>query len=151
MFVTDDSAHHPFASRLFGDGRNIWRAVSLATHNEWFYVSCDVKTPEGVFGETFFISNPADDLLSFIDQPREEAITITDIQLVSPPHVNGSDQWRMESLVRIWRNPKDAWSTIYDVASGNRYCTVTKEEADKAEFELCREFTFAHQPEQTPV
>ncbi|TYC50783.1 hypothetical protein ETQ85_24955 [Zoogloea oleivorans] len=149
MFVTDDSAHHPFATRLFGDGRNIWRAVSLATHNEWFYVSFDVKTPEGVFGETFLISKPADDLLSFVDQPREDAITITDIQLVSPPHVNGSDQWRMESLVRIWRNPEDAWSIIYDVANGNRYCTVTQKEADKAEFELCREFAFAHQPEPT--
>lgn len=151
MFVTDNSAHHPVATRLFGDGRNIWRAVSLATHNEWFYVSFDVKTPEGVFGETFLISHPATDLLSFIDQPRDEAISISDIQLVSPPHLNGSDQWKMESLIRIWRTPKDTWSTIYEVANGNRYCTVTREEGEKAEFELCREFTFTRQSEPTPI
>jgi hypothetical protein len=90
--------------------------------------------------EIILISHPSHDLLSFLDQ-RQDDVTVIDVQLVSPPHMNGTRRWKMEPLVRIWRDPSNAWSHRYEVANGNLYHSV-QNDRDNTEFELCQEFAF---------
>ena len=59
MFITDASAHHPFMSRLLGNGKDAWRAVGLTAPREWFYVSYTLSTPKGNLAETALNANPA--------------------------------------------------------------------------------------------
>lgn len=149
MFLTDNAARHPFASQLYGDGMTVWRAATLATLDEWFYLNCLVKSPEGEFPEIILISHPSHDLLSFLDQ-RKDDVTVIDVQLVSPPHLNGTRRWKMEPLVRIWRDPSNSWSHRYEVANGNRYHSI-QNDRDNTEFELCREFTLSDAAESAPA
>jgi hypothetical protein len=56
--------------------------------------------------------------------------------------LNGTRRWKMEPLVRIWRDPANSWSHRYEVANGNRYYSI-QNDRDNTEFELCREFTLS--------
>ena len=123
MFITDVSAHHPFISGLLGNGKDAWRAVGLTAPREWFYVSYTLSTPKGVLSETTLIANPAGELLAFLDQ-EGEGVSVLSVQLVSPPYLNGSKRWKMESLLRVWKKSTDPLAHVYEVEGGQRYCTA---------------------------
>ena len=123
MFITDASAHHPFMSRLLGNGKDAWRAVGLTAPREWFYVSYTLSTPKGNLAETALIANPAGELLEFLDQ-EDEGVSAISVQLVTPPFLNGSECWKMEPLIRVWKKPSDPLAHVYEVEGGQRYCTA---------------------------
>ena len=80
-------------SRLLGNGKDAWRAVSITTSNEWFYVSYVLSTPKGNLAETVLITNPAGELIAFLDR-ESEGVSVVGIQLVTPPFLNGSGHWK---------------------------------------------------------
>lgn len=125
-------------SRLLGPGKDAWRAVSITTPNEWFCVSYALSQEDG-FSETVLISNPVDELIAFLDRDNH-GFSIVGIQLVSPPFLNGSDSWKMEPLLRVWKKPSDPLAHVYEVADGKRYCTAYGE-WDISEFEFSKAFT----------
>lgn len=126
-------------SRLLGNGKDAWRAVGLTAPKEWFYVSYTLSTPKGDLSETALIANPAGELLTFLDQ-EDEGVSVLCVQLVTPPFMNGSERWKMELLVRVWKKSADPLAHVYEVEGGKRYCTAYGE-WDIAEYELWRDFT----------
>ncbi len=139
MFITDVSAHHPFMSGLLGNGKDAWRAVSITTPNEWFYVSYAISTPNGEFIETALITHPAGELMAFLDR-ESDGLSVVGIQLVTPPFLNGSGHWKMEPLIQIWKKPSDPLAHVYEVEGGKRYCTAYGK-WDISEYEFWKEFT----------
>ena len=103
--------------------RTAWRAVGLTAPREWFYVSYTLSTPKGNLAETALIANPAGELLEFLDQ-EDEGISALSVQLVTPPFLNGSERWKMEPLIRVWKKPSDPLAHVYEVEGGQRYCTA---------------------------
>ena len=138
MFITDVTAHHPSMSNLVGRGKDVWRAVTLSTSNEWFYVNYSIKTPGGEHAETALITHPAGELISILEV-ETEGLSVVGVQLVSPPFLNGSNRWKMEPLVRVWKKPSDPLANIYEVEGGARYCTAYGK-WDIAEYEFWKEF-----------
>lgn len=139
MFITDASAHHPFMSRLLGNGKDAWRAVGLTTPSEWFHVSYALATPKGSLTETVLIANPAGELIAFLDR-ESEGVSVLGIQLVTPPFLNGSGHWKMEALIRVWNKSSDPLAHVYEVEGGQRYCTAYGA-WDISEYEFWKEFT----------
>ncbi len=126
-------------SKLAGDGKDVWRAVTLSMPKEWYYVSYSVSTLSGELSETVLITSPASELISVLNGDSA-GVAITGIQLVSPPFLNGSSRWKMEPLVKLWMKHSDPLAQVYEVEGGSRYCTAYGA-WDISEYELCKEVT----------
>ncbi len=125
-------------SKLAGKGKDVWRAVTLSTPNEWFYVSYSISTPSGDLHETVLITHPARELMSVLDG-ESDGVSIIGVQLVSPPFLNGTRRWKMEPLVRLWMKHSDPLAQVYEVEGGSRYCTAYGA-WDISEYALYKEF-----------
>ena len=113
--------------------------MGLTTSSEWFCVSYVPSTPKGSPTETVLITNPAGELIAFLDR-ESEGVSVVGIQIVTPPFLNGSGHWKMESLIRVWNKSSDPLAHVYEVEGGTRYCTAYGA-WDISEYEFWKEFT----------
>jgi len=120
MFQSTSNARDPMMSAIAGEDQHVWSCISLTVNHPWFLVTYVLHTPEGDIRETALLSFPAQfaDLLS----KNGNELTVIQLMLVSPRHLNKSDDWRMEPLAEIWRVTKgNSTSLTYRLADGRQY------------------------------
>ena len=120
MFESTSNARDPMMSAIAGKDQHVWSCLSLTVNRPWFFVTYLLHTPEGDFEETALLGSHAQfvDLLS----KNGKEITLIQLMLVSPRHLNKSDDWRMEPLAEIWCVTQGKHSSrIYKLADGRQY------------------------------
>ncbi len=98
MFETNDMAKLENPLSLLGDENYLWSHVSLRIHIPWFYLIYSVEVENKIpKRDILFITN-INDLINIHNEPQ---MIIEHVYLVSPGHLNKSDQWMMEPIENI--------------------------------------------------
>ncbi|WP_160105673.1 hypothetical protein [Pseudomonas izuensis] len=126
MFETYEAAKLP---RLpsFEQNTTRWAFIAQTENREWFYVTHQYfqeGDPEHVCAQQFLIP----DVIGLLSLMRSNSDTafVSGVQLVSPGWMNGTDQWRMETLSKLIGIPSEEGSKyLYEVASGSTYSDVS--------------------------
>jgi hypothetical protein len=113
-----------FLPKIFGEDEGIqtWGHVSKRLHTLWLYVICKPADKESdQLPMIFFISNIMD-LLVF---QNDTSAIISEVYVVSPNHLNGSDVWKMNLLdhILVGNEPIDdceQHAYIYVLKNGQR-------------------------------
>lgn len=117
MFETHDQARlepNPlFASE---EGAHGWAYISQTSNHEWFYVTYERVVDNETSQQQFMV--PIAPYLFGLTARESPEEYIKEIQLVSPPWLNGSDSWLMEKLKSI-RMVEQKF--CYEICSGRIY------------------------------
>ena len=123
MFETIDITEVESPAIFKKNGARVWPSVSLNLHIAWFKVIYRMQKPE----DDSKIEN-----IIFVTRAEQiaEMILIEDCQilkvyLMSPGHINGSDDWKMDKIKEVWiatlKNDLDQRGRIYVLDDGNEY------------------------------
>ena len=104
MFITYE-AHKSPLSGLFGDKASHWRAVEIALNRTWYLVS--VQQFESDAKDSLAVQSTM--LLGNLDEVEKLTLAHNDvgqfriesIQVVTPSHINGSNEWKMDVLASV--------------------------------------------------
>lgn len=125
MFTTYPSAEISFdpAQKSHSEaGQRVWSFVEQELLLPWFYLQVVYSSGREDFASMLMLYH-AHELKQCIDE-QSHRMWVEQVQLVTPPHVNGHSTWLMEPLtmVGIVANPRDdSHFLIYQVASGTTY------------------------------
>ncbi|WP_180126875.1 hypothetical protein [Rhodoferax sp. BLA1] len=128
MFITNDTSLSPI-HKIFGEvGDSYWTSTELALHQIWFLMALQVvdrNDAEPVeFGRTLLLSN-LDQVAHFLALDNPD-LSVKSAYIVTPGHVNGSQGWAMDELVKIWNaqepDATELHVTVYETVSGRSYC-----------------------------
>jgi len=125
MFETVDYAEMPIPSCFSEDGERLWAHVRLQIHVYWFYVVYGVSSSDGEeIEQSQIVFFPYIEQLTKLASTQQ--VTLVEVQLVSPGHLNGEGLWKMEPLKEIWvsQEPDIAHvqhAHIFVVESGRHY------------------------------
>lgn len=128
MFITNNAFKSPVSDLLADSSDTYWQATELALHHPWFLVAfrqletCDDDYFE--FGRTMLLSNVSE-VEQLIQQDSGGRLLFDSIQVITPGHVNGTDQWKMEPLHAVWsaQDPSFKGQTmdVYETVAGVKY------------------------------
>ncbi|WP_415760654.1 hypothetical protein [Pseudomonas sp. LT1P18] len=122
MFETYEAARLP-ALPSFERDTTRWAFIAQSANREWFYVTHQYfqdGDPEYVCSQQFMIPDVIG-LMSLVKSNTDVAF-VSAVQLVSPGWLNGSEEWRMEPLIRLIALPDEESSRFaYKVAGGGIY------------------------------
>lgn len=118
-----------------------WSYIRLPLFSPYFQVVCSGSsraTSESF--QTFFLQT-VDQLIKVVS---DDAVNVTEVQLVTPGHMNAKGLWQIDVLERVFRglevNQKDhkQYAFVYAIAGGQRYLEscVAKVESELTELEL---------------
>ncbi|AUF95790.1 hypothetical protein CXQ80_08030 [Pseudomonas sp. 02C 26] len=100
MFETNDVGRldeSPFFPPQPGAHR--WAYVAMTASHEWFFVTYEVVQDDAVHAQQLLIPG-ASYFLSLASRSSSDEV-IREVQLVSPPWLNQSANWKMEPLRRL--------------------------------------------------
>lgn len=132
MFITNE-AHRSKFSALFGETKQAhWAAVELALNHPWFLVNFKQFEDDPIADseDNFSISRTMlVDCISSVEQliqsNSSELFKFESVQIVTPGHMNGTCEWKMETLdlVRTAHHPDyDGHSVdMYVTTEGHKY------------------------------
>ncbi|HBO2745107.1 hypothetical protein [Pseudomonas aeruginosa] len=101
MFETNDQGRLPSAVSFAPDaGAHRWAYVAQTSNHEWFFATHETIDEEGDRQQQQFMIPFAPYLLGFVSRDTSKAF-ISQIQLVSPPWLNGGSSWLMEMIREI--------------------------------------------------
>lgn len=111
-------------SAVAGDGEHVWSYVRLTVSRPWFFVVYTLHTEEGDLGDQLLLSVPEQVADMFRRNGNE--ITVNQLMLVSPHHLNCSEHWLMEPIAQIWRGKRGTRTVfVYRLADGREYLDDT--------------------------
>ncbi|MEE4129128.1 hypothetical protein [Pseudomonas viridiflava] len=133
MFTT-----YPFAEIAFDmadepkspAGQRVWSYVEQELLMPWFYIQVVHRVGSADFASMFMMYH-AHELRQFIDA-QSGSVWVEQVQLVTPPHVNGQSAWLMEPLTMagIVADPQDgSHFLVYQVLNETIYSL--RDDADK--------------------
>ena len=85
--------------KIFGDDRNqVWEYVFTRLHTPWLQVTCLPSDKEvDQFSKILHIP----DIIGLLALQRDASATISEAYYVSPSHINGSENWKMDLLDHV--------------------------------------------------
>ena len=129
MFITNDTFLSPIHNAFADVGDTYWTATEVSLQTVWFLMALRFvdhssdKEPFDV-GRTLLLSN-FDQVAHFLTL-NDPDLSVDSAYIVTPGHINGSQGWAMDKLVKIWNaqepDAKDQHVTVYETRSGKRYC-----------------------------
>ena len=100
MFETADYAEMPLPSCFSEEGERLWAHVRLQIHVYWFYVVYGVLSSDGKeIEQSQIVFFPYIEQLTKLTSTQQ--VTLIEVQLVSPGHLNGEGLWKMKPLKEI--------------------------------------------------
>ncbi|AZC95870.1 hypothetical protein [Pseudomonas chlororaphis] len=118
MFLTLEHAEVPLGALV--KGAHSWRYVEYLTSQPWFYVMA-LEHVEGIARPATLLIKALEDLLE-LEGVDNDAWEITRVHLVSPGHLNGTEDWKMERLKEIAKIKNNGNSSLlYLLHSGVIY------------------------------
>jgi len=123
MFETVDAAGAKMPPMFLPHETKRWWSVNLIYHRQWFQVIYRFETEEG----------PGDSNITFCCSSKQvaemqliENCKILEVYLVSPGHVNTTNNWKMDKVKEVWKASlkNDKYETlgrIYILENGDEY------------------------------
>lgn len=122
MFETVDAAELAVPPVFSDEGRRAWFYVAYSLHLPWFYITYYARNTGHGSARQMLCLTRVEDLLQ-LSQSDEYAVT--EVNIVSPAHMNGVGRWAMEPMTEIWRGAereaKNQVGFVFVTASGARY------------------------------
>lgn len=124
MFRTHSSTS--LGSRTNENDCFYWSCVEHTLALPWFYIT--LKSHESRATTMLQVMDPG--VFSELLAQHEELLWIEDVQLVSPPYMNGSSAWKMEALLRFsyCHSPDLGSFELYELECGKTYTTLEPEQ-----------------------
>jgi hypothetical protein len=129
MFITKSAYKSPVSAFFTGRGEVAWSATELALQQIWFLVQ--LEEIEAAGGSGFSISRTVllfdfQNVEQFIQSDPGDRARLKSVHIVTPGHVNGSDNWQMDQIKAVWqgREPVDDYEIpmdIFETVSGKKY------------------------------
>ncbi len=129
MFVTNEACKSTFPRFFAAPDELYWTAAKLALHVPWFLVrfSQTEETDGGeniAFHETVMLTDVRD-VAGLVQSCADGVLKSAAAYVITPGHVNGTNDWKMESLKAVWlANEPDTPTrkvTIFETIEGSRY------------------------------
>jgi hypothetical protein len=95
MFQTFDSAKLPFFWKE--EGESVWSYAELLVNAAWFYVDCRLTDGVDTVTSTYLLSKSS----QIIELTNKPELTINSVYIVSPPYLNKTSSWQMNTLTKI--------------------------------------------------
>lgn len=134
MFTTYPSAEITFEEPDLTDpqaAQKVWSFVEQELLLPWFYIQV-VRRSGGEDYASMVMLYHAHELKQWIDN-QSNRMRVEQVQMVTPPHINGQSTWLMEPLTMagIAEDPSDfSHFLIYQVESGSIYSLRDNFEVD---------------------
>ncbi|WP_330565726.1 hypothetical protein [Pseudomonas yamanorum] len=125
MFTTyprAEIAYDPPNGSSSSSGQRIWSFVEQELLLPWFYLQVVHRSGKECYASMLMMYH-VHELKHFIDA-QSNYVWTEQVQLVTPPYMNGKLIWLMEPLVQasVVEDPRDgAHFVVYKVASGSMY------------------------------
>ena len=106
---------------MFGEGQCQWHQVSKVLRNHWYHVTVQAET-EGRISEAVLMIDSEPRLQQVLIAQDAETI-ITEVQVVTPAHMNGKGGWRMEPLTKVMlgEDQNECVVCLLEVETGCKY------------------------------
>lgn len=120
MFRTHDSDMLGLPG-MFGEGQYQWHQVSKVLRNHWYHVTVQAKYEDRI-SEAVLMIDIEPRLQQLLIAQNAETI-ITDVQVVTPAHMNGAGGWRMETLTKVTlgEDQNECVVCLLEVETGSKY------------------------------
>ncbi|MBB6158539.1 hypothetical protein HDC30_005797 [Pseudomonas sp. JAI115] len=106
---------------MFGAGQYQWHQVSRVLRSHWYHVTIQAKH-EGRITEAVLMIDSEPRLQQVLIAQDDETI-ITEVQVVTPAHMNGTEGWRMERLTKVTlgEDQNECVVCLLEVETGSKY------------------------------
>ena len=106
---------------MFGDGQSHWHLVSRVLRTHWYHVTVKAKS-EGRITEAALMIDSEPRLQQMLIAQDAETI-ITEVQVVTPAYMNGTEGWRMETLTKVTlgEDENECVVCLLEVETGSAY------------------------------
>lgn len=106
---------------MFGEGQCQWHQVSKVLRNHWYHVTVQAKYEDRISEAVLMIASEPRLQQLLIAQDAETIIT--EVQVVTPGHMNGTGVWRMEKLIQVTlgEDENECIVCLLDVETGAKY------------------------------
>src|SRR3546814_12739004 len=130
MFYSYDYAETPVGAWL-EKGTRSWRFIEWSVDIPWFWVTLVLSYEEASWTDTFMFYLPQD--IADLTEQHANNIKEIDVQLVSPPRMNGTTTWSMETIAEIVSGiaiEKRRAVHVFNCANGKSYRAEEKVEEE---------------------
>lgn len=106
---------------MFGEGQYQWHQVTKVLRTHWYHVTVQAKH-EGRTVELVLMIDSEPRLQQVLIAQNDETF-ITDVQVVTPAYMNGTEGWRMEKLasVTLGEDENECVVCLLEVEVGSKY------------------------------
>ncbi|MBP5956067.1 hypothetical protein ICA16_10365 [Pseudomonas anatoliensis] len=120
MFRTHDADMRGMPG-MFGEGQYQWHQVSKVLRTHWYHVTVQAQY-EGRTTEVALMIDSEPRLQQVLIAQDADTI-ITDVQVVTPAHMNGTAGWRMETLTKVTlgEDENECVVCLLEVETGSEY------------------------------
>lgn len=122
MFTTYRKAEMLLGDNQEGSATQLWGFVEQEVIYPWFYVQIMRQQRDDVFQSMLMLPHAQDLKRVICEQSRVQ--WVDQVQLLTPPHINGGSSWVMEPLEELsLLRHRDSGERdfLYRVSSGQRY------------------------------
>lgn len=106
---------------MFGEGQYQWHQVSKVLRNHWYHVTVQAMYEDRT-SEAVLMIDSEPRLQQMLVAQNAETI-ITEVQVVTPAHMNGTGGWRMETLTKVTlgEDENECVVCLLEVETGSKY------------------------------
>ncbi|WP_223414724.1 MULTISPECIES: hypothetical protein [unclassified Pseudomonas] len=106
---------------MFGEGQCQWHQVSRLLRTHWYHVTVQAKH-QGRITEAALMVDSEPRLQQMLIAQDAETI-ITEVQVVTPAYMNGTEGWRMETLTKVTlgEDENESFVCLLEVETGSKY------------------------------
>lgn len=106
---------------MFGEGQCHWRQVSRVLRTHWYHVTVQTKHEGRMYEAVLMVDSEPQ--LQEILVAQDDEIMITDVQVVTPSHMNGSGGWRMETPTKVMlgEDENECVVCLIELETGTKY------------------------------
>ncbi|MEA9990458.1 hypothetical protein QN404_16335 [Pseudomonas sp. RTS1] len=106
---------------MFGEGQYQWHQVSKVLRNHWYHVTVHAMYEDRISEAVLMIDSEPRLQQLLIAQDAETIIT--EVQVVTPAHMNGKGGWRMEPLTKVTlgEDQNECVVCLLEVETGSKY------------------------------
>lgn len=153
MFITRDAFRSPMATLFCQAGDSCWIAAELVLPQTWFLVNfeqVDNGEKDGFAYERTMLFTDFQSVEQLIGANPKEGIHLRSVHILTPGHVNGTNNWKMDRLSAVWlgKEPVSEYipMNIFETISGDKYsASFVGLTAEELQIESLK-FRFSDQP-----
>ncbi|ALE00537.1 hypothetical protein PSYRMG_13380 [Pseudomonas syringae UMAF0158] len=135
MYVTRQEAYVDLSA--FGTEGLHWRYVEHTMQAPWFYITLTRHSAGYPFKTMLQTMDPA--VLATVICSSPNDLSVTDVMIVTPPYVNGTNSWLMEKLLEFSQchNEENGSMDLYIVTGKCYYIPEPASDTDGLKLERC--------------